>query len=415
MLLSGDDAALLTALRAGFPGDLPQRLLVAVSGGGDSLALLHLLHRLLGPERLEAATVDHGLRPEAAAEAFMVARHSAALAIPHTTLHWRDHEPGNLQDTARRARFRLLADHALSRGIAHVALGHTADDQAETVLMRLARASGADGLAAMRPARTQHGVTFLRPMLAMTRADLRAFLTRHDIQWAEDPSNANDSFDRIKARRLLPALAPLGIDAQTLAEVAANMARTRDALDHTTAAAARAVATVEGGAIAIDPAGLADLPEEIARRLILHALCWLSGTTYAPRRAPLDHLLDAARTGQPATLAGVQLVSYRHRAWLCREPAAVAQLRARPDEPWDTRWRLAGGHLEGTHIAALGETGLRQCPDRQAITLPRPALLSSPALWRGETLLAAPLAGHPNGWQATGADMEAFQSAIITH
>lgn len=131
------------------------------------MALLSLLHRLSAAAgtHLEAVTVDHGLRPEAAEEAVFVARYAGTLGLRHETLRWRGWDgQGNLQNAAREARYRLMADWAERRGLPCVALGHTADDQAETVLMRLARRAGVDGLSAMAPRSDRHGITWLRPL-----------------------------------------------------------------------------------------------------------------------------------------------------------------------------------------------------------------------------------------------------------
>jgi tRNA(Ile)-lysidine synthase len=133
---------LTSDLRARLPERLPERLGIAVSGGGDSIALMHLLHRIASDEgvALFAATVDHGLRAESADEARTVAKQAAALGIPHDTLRWQGWDgAGNLQDHARQARYALLKEWAKRNDISAIALGHPADDQAETLLMRLAR------------------------------------------------------------------------------------------------------------------------------------------------------------------------------------------------------------------------------------------------------------------------------------
>ena len=158
--------------REGFPA----RLGVAVSGGSDSLALLHLLHDRIRTG-LAAVTVDHRLRPESASEALHVARLCERLGVPHDVLQrtgWDGR--GNLQDQARRSRTSLIADWARSCGIEAVALGHTADDQAETVLMRLARAAGVDGLSGMAPRHAQEGIEWHRPLLTCGREALREVL-----------------------------------------------------------------------------------------------------------------------------------------------------------------------------------------------------------------------------------------------
>lgn len=207
---------------------VPVRLGVAVSGGGDSLALLHLMHdwaRANGSD-LRAVTVDHGLRAAAPGEAAQVARLCADLGLPHDTLHWTGwDQSGNLQAEARRARYRLMAGWARGHDLQAVALGHTLDDQAETVLMRLARGSGVDGLSAMAGRRDDLGMRWLRPLLAIRRDDLRAFLSGLGVDWVDDPSNADTRFDRIKTRQALAQLAGLGIDAEGLADTATGWDR----------------------------------------------------------------------------------------------------------------------------------------------------------------------------------------------
>ena len=157
----------------------PLSLGVAVSGGGDSMACLDLMlwHGAELGFPVEAVTVDHGLRTGAKDEIALVAAYCAARGVPHSVLEWRWDGAGNLQAEARSARYRLIADWAMGRGVDQVALGHTRDDVAETFLMRLARASGVDGLAAMERRFERGGVVWLRPMLALGRSDLREYLT----------------------------------------------------------------------------------------------------------------------------------------------------------------------------------------------------------------------------------------------
>ncbi|WP_114967069.1 tRNA lysidine(34) synthetase TilS, partial [Alkalilacustris brevis] len=190
------------------PGDDAPGLGVAVSGGGDSVALLLLVADWAAARgvRLRAVTVDHGLREGAAQEAEAVARLCAELGIGHDILRWQGWDgQGNLQDAARRARQGLIAGWARDHGLAAVALGHTRDDQAETVLMRLARGAGVDGLSGMAPLRLAVGLAWLRPLLDVGRAELRALLRARGVPWAEDPSNEDARFQRVRARRALEA------------------------------------------------------------------------------------------------------------------------------------------------------------------------------------------------------------------
>jgi len=271
---------LRSELRARLPEKLPPRLGVAVSGGGDSVALMHLLHQIAQREGLElyAATVNHGLRPEAATEAERVVEQAARLDIPHETLVWQGWDrSGNLQDQARQARYGLLTEWAHRNSIAAIALGHTADDQAETVLMRLGRAAGVTGLSGMPDTREYKGLTLLRPMLRVSRQALRDYLSEIGVDWIDDPSNHDLRFDRIKAREALASLDTLGISAKSLARVAENLAQAREALALYTQESAREVAVTDGGDICFSRNGFTALPNEIQRRLLVGCIAWIAG------------------------------------------------------------------------------------------------------------------------------------------
>ncbi|MCP1167455.1 tRNA lysidine(34) synthetase TilS, partial [Limimaricola sp. ASW11-118] len=259
---------------------------LAVSGGGDSMALLHALAPMARDRGIavRVATVDHGLRDGARAEAERVARDCAILGLPHEILDWTGWEGrGNLQDAARRARRALLTDWARRHGLEAVALGHTLDDQAETVLMRLARGSGVDGLSAMSPIRHEDGLVWLRPFLGLRRAALRDWLSERGLGWDEDPSNADPRFQRVRARAALRDLAPLGIDAQGLADTAQRMAMAREALEAPAADLSRRALRLRAGAVEIDAALLGRAPEETRLRLVSAAIGWIAGRAYRPR------------------------------------------------------------------------------------------------------------------------------------
>jgi len=395
------------ALRAHFGAAPPARLGVAVSGGSDSLALLYLLHDWQGGggPALRVATVDHGLRPEAGAEAAQVARLCAGLGIGHDILRWDGAAArGNLPDAARRARYRLLAGWARRHDLMDVAIGHTADDLAETFLMRLARGAGVDGLAAMRARWEAEGVAFHRPLLTLGRDDLRDHLRARGVAWADDPTNDDPAYDRTRARAALAVLGPLGLGAGTLASAAIRLRAARTALGACARHAARQIAHLEGGDLLWRRDAFADLPDEIARRLLLAGIAWMTGRDYPPRGAAMVAFLDAARAGRRMTLQGCVLSTGRDHLRLAREYRAVAGLRAPAGAVWDGRWRASGGRGRATAatvatVAALGAAGLRACPDWRAGGLPHASALASPGLWRGATLIAAPLAGWSEGWR----------------
>ncbi|WP_081852965.1 tRNA lysidine(34) synthetase TilS [Bosea sp. 117] len=252
-------------------------VLLAVSGGPDSTALLLLAARWRtaradGPA-LYVATVDHGLRAGARAEAEAVGTLAARLGMPHAILDWEGEKPmSGLQEAARDARYALLADHAHTVGASAIATAHTADDQAETVLFRLLRGSGLAGLAGIPAARPLDGLTLLRPLLGIGKAELTATCRAAGIAFAEDPSNRDERFARVRLRAsLLPALAAAGLDADGFARLAERMARADAALEAATdAAAARLLA--EGPVFRLPRAAFAELPAEIALRLLGRAI-----------------------------------------------------------------------------------------------------------------------------------------------
>ena len=394
------------------------RLGVAVSGGGDSMALLHLLADC-APKHgvvLEAATVDHGLRSGSAAEADFVANACEALDCHHETLRWEDWDGrGNLQAAAREARYRLLAGWAGRRGLDLVALGHTMDDQAETFVMRLAREAGVDGLAAMETTFTRGGVTFWRPALPLARAELRDYLLRHNVAWCEDPSNEDEGFDRVKARKALALLDEIGIDAGKLWGVALNMSSASAALKQITRDKAAEIAREEAGDLVIDRSALLRQPQEITRRLLAQALVWVSGAAYPPRREALFDLWRALLREGNHTLHGCLITVDHGSVRVAREHAAVQDLCTGCDGLWDGRWRVAGPFEEGDELRALGEA-VSTCPDWRNTGLPRSSLMASPAVWRGDALIAAPIAGLSGGFSAEIAHPQGhFAASVLSH
>lgn len=258
-------------------------LVLAVSGGPDSVALMWLAARwrrslARGPE-LTVVTVDHGLRPEAAREAREVKRLAAELELTHRTLRWRGPKPTTgLPAAAREARYRLLAQAARSAGASHVLTAHTRDDQAETLLMRLLRGSGIAGLSAMARLTTRDGLVLARPLLDVPKSQLVATLKRARIGFADDPTNRDSAFTRSRLRALLPQLAAEGGDACTLVRLSARLARANAAVEVLTDGAERFLRLRDRGDApqpnvrSFEAAAFATLPEEVRLRLLLRAI-----------------------------------------------------------------------------------------------------------------------------------------------
>lgn len=211
-------------------------VVAAVSGGPDSMALMVALARwrALAADRPQiiVATVDHGLRPEAAQEAGMVGREASRLGLPFRLLRWQGDKPdAGIQEAARNERYRLLIDLCRREEVDALLTAHTLNDQAETVLMRLARGSGLSGLRGMETCRMRDGFRHLRPLLGFSKQRLVASCNAWDIPFVEDPSNDSDHYTRVRWRKLLPVLAREGLDAARLGGFAGRIARADEALE----------------------------------------------------------------------------------------------------------------------------------------------------------------------------------------
>jgi tRNA(Ile)-lysidine synthase len=287
-------AKALAAAGGPAPGD---GVAVAVSGGADSLALLHALRVLAGPRdwRLAVLTVDHGLRPGSAADAAFVADHAKALGLPARVLtltpaDLEAHRPAGPEAAARAARYAALWPAADALDCHWLATGHTLDDQAETVLLQLLRGAGPDGLAGM----SVRSERLLRPLLDVRRAQTRACCAAAGLPWREDPTNATGTPLRNRVRRqLLPLLEDLRPGATTtLARTATLAADERAWLDPLVTAT---LATIVGpGGIALDADALADLPVALGRRVVREVARRAEVTV--PDAATCDRVLGLATT-----------------------------------------------------------------------------------------------------------------------
>ena len=389
---------------------------VAVSGGSDSLALLLLAHEDFTPHSIQivAMTVDHTLRSESRAEAERVAAICKSLGIEHRLLTWQRPEVtcGNLSNAAREARYRLMQEACTAEGIRHLLTGHTLDDQAETVLMRLARGSGVDGLSAIAPSTQRGSLTLKRPLLAVARDDLRQYLRAMGQDWIDDPTNDDDSYDRIKARKMFAALEPLGLTKQRLSTTARIMGMARDALEAQAGAPNDVWDWSELGFASTDSAEFWTLPAEIKLRRVAGALNMLTGATYRPRLKALEESLSNLQRGKAQTLHGCVIRDGRGKVTIMREPNALSEppRTAKSIENWDNRFKIATEFAPESDltIAALGEAGLRQIPkDHKGLTREwqdayHAVKQTTPGLWRGDVLVSAPLAAwsaDPDGPQ----------------
>ena len=318
-------------------------LVLAVSGGADSTALLYLLARWRKRHKpspkLHAVTIDHGLRPQSRSEASGVKRIAAQLGVVHRTMRWAGKKPlTGLQEKARAERYRLLLAAAHKAGARCVITAHTLDDQAETVLFRLARGSGLAGIGAM--ARVSHAgfhgpvmrgargsPALVRPLLGVAKARLVATLHAAGIAHVEDPSNADPRFARVRWRKLAPVLAAEGLTAARLVQLARRVRRNEAAIEAVvTAAFDRLGWRPQAWTIAFDARGLRDVPAEIALRLIGRAASEVGdeGPVELGKLESLcESLADALDRSSPRfrqTLAGAMVSLQRDRLIVERAP-----------------------------------------------------------------------------------------------
>lgn len=391
-------------------------IVLAVSGGADSMALMLLATRWLAgadAPTVVVATVDHGLRDGSAEEARWVGGEARALGLPHHILRWEGPKPRTgLQDAAREARYGLLEGLAgrldLPRPVG-IAVAHHLDDQAETLLMRLARGSGIDGLAAMQRRRPLglSGFEIVRPLLDFPKSRLVATLQANGVGWREDPSNADRSFERIRVRQALTAAAALGLSADAVAASARRLGRAKAALDQMTDRLLADAIDVHGGAYAtIDAAAFDDAPAELRLRLLQRVVARFGGDAGAPRLIRLETLAErlAAAGEMSATLGGCHLRRWKGTIVAVREPGRrglpIVELPPGGSTIWDGRFRIEAveGAPSGITVRAPRQEELAGFPalsaprgkSKAAWPLPLRVMLTLPGFWRGGRLIGMP-------------------------
>jgi tRNA(Ile)-lysidine synthase len=383
----------------------------------------HWLDRTGRNLAVTVVTVDHGLRPESKQEAAFAGEHARQLGFAHTTVEWTGDKPrAGIQAAARRARYDLLASHALSSGSACIVTAHTEDDQAETLLMRLRRGSGVDGLAAMAPISERNGVAIVRPLLGFSKGRLVAYLRAAAIPFIRDPSNNNAAFERVRLRHASKALAAAGITPSSLAMTAARLSRSRDALVTITEDFLDRhlqVTHLAQGKISLG--AFEALPNDIALRALGRILSLIGGAGQPPRLMRLEHLFANLKFGKgEITLGGCIMVAASGTLNFYREPGRQ-KVKPMPFEPgakkvWDGRFILAFASIDDSSMTVrqLGAEGWlfykKSMTERGLpITATRLAALTTPSLWKGNRLMCAPLLSYsePMGDASTGQPAEA--------
>jgi len=356
--------------------DAAEHIAVAVSGGGDSMALTLLLKGWCDKRniKLTALTVDHGLRENSAAEAQQVSKWLSELKIDHNILGWHGDKPKtNIQDEARKARYMLLGEWCAGHNIQYLFLAHHREDQAETFLIRLFRGSGIDGLSAMEKMTLFPGTHYkknfpvlCRPLLDVPKEKLIEVLSEQSQQWIEDPSNQDIKYTRIQIRELLRSSEIEGLDADRLSKTARRMRRVRSLLEEmTTSAVSDYVNYNEFGFASVNKNFINELHEEITLRLLSTVIKTVSGSPYPPRHKKLEALYGKLQDQdfQGQTLAGSMIfMDGNNEIIFAREVSAIRQsvhLESGASLLWDNRFILRTSNASGT-VMALNEDNLKK-------------------------------------------------------
>lgn len=338
---------------------------LAVSGGPDSLALMLLAQRWAADggnrPRLVIYSLDHGLRPEAADEVGMVLTLAAKLGLEARGLAWTDEKPtSGVQEAARQARYRLIGEAMKGDGASLLLTAHHRGDQAETVLMRLAHGSGIEGLKGMTPMSTVEGVRVFRPLLEVEQSSLAALVQAAGLSPAQDPSNEDPSYERVRWRRLLPMLAEEGLDSAALSRFALRMAEADQALSQMADAAFAELVTLDGfGAASLPHQAFDALSPAIGRRLLGRVLNIVGGRQKPRALGQVERLYDQVAAGdlpRAATLLGAVVRLKGGALTVSREPGRVlpgdVSLPPGQQVVWDQRFLISNVSDDAALVAS---------------------------------------------------------------
>lgn len=327
---------------------------LAVSGGADSLALMVLVRRwlrdLAKPPAVYVYSVDHGLRPEARAEVAMVVDEAERLGFAARALSWDGVKPATgVQEAARLARYGLIGQAMAADGAEVLLTAHHINDQAETVLMRLAHGSGLDGLSGMQPFSRVEDVPIFRPLLGVDPKVLRAVVEAEGLVPAEDPSNSDPHYERVRWRRALPKLAELGLDADALFRFSERAAQAEEALAITARISFDEIVRLDGfGAAEIDAGQFDSVPKAIADRILARVLRIVGGQQKPRALSVVERLREALVAGDVSktrTVLGCVVRNASGVISVAREPGRTTLPKMRLDPQtefvWDERFVIA--------------------------------------------------------------------------
>lgn len=392
------------------PFERRPHIAVGVSGGADSMALVLLIDGWARPlgGRVTALIVDHDLRPESADEAATVSRRLSGLGIDSRILCWQhDNSRSAIQERARAGRYQVMEQFCKDNGVLHLATAHHADDQTETMLMRLQRGSGTDGLAGIPATRELTWCRIIRPFLGVRKQTLIHYLRSRRVEWVEDSSNANPAYERSRVRHLISSE---GINAEGYAVSAARYARLREAVDVAVSKWLALNAKLSRfGYLQLDYLRLFEAPEDIRLRVLSRAATVIGGKVHPPAIASIERLENNLQRGKPSTLSGVIFRQHDDQLIACREARNLPPLThiSARHLRWDGRFQIDTGEYTGkeTDLLAGSLHVLPFCevpdPDKNGIggeawfsELPHQARLSLPVFRIGDEFLLM----EPGAW-----------------
>lgn len=383
------------------------RIACAVSGGVDSMALLLLLAQWCqhSGHELLILTVDHGLRSGSSEEAEAVMRQARLLGLKGRILRWQGGKPtGAVQEPARQARYELLSHCCREEAVLHLALAHHADDQAETLALRLQSGSGLTGLAGMSAVRYLPDLRLMRPLLGIPKSRLKATMRRHEQEWSEDPSNRDERYRRVRYRAVLGAGDAGKELTRTFLSTSGVLGRLRAWSEAETARQlARTVEFHSAGYALVHDAVLQDVPDWLWHGIWARLLRTVGGAAYSVRKATLDEARAFLQQNRrmPETVGRCKLKDLG-AGWLLvmREPVGLPNVALEPGESltWDGRFRFVRlpdcPDQEAVTVRGLGEHEAarlsRSVPSLQIYRMPRVTWASFPAVFCLDGLLAVP-------------------------
>ena len=381
---------------------------LAVSGGGDSIALLTLASKwaLNNDVSIKVITVNHNLRKESKDEAIFTSNYTKKLGHEHNILEWKKtSKKGNLQSEASLARKQLISNWAKKNHINTVLFAHTLDDQVETILMRFARGSGVDGLTGMQKSKNIYGINWVRPLLGIQRSELRTYLQDDKITWVEDRTNQDKRFLRVQVRDVITELKQIGINTNLLINTSSRMINAKKVLnDVAKEASKKCIILKKYGDIVVNKDILFSYREDTFLRILAGIIRGISGNLYRPRYKELLNFVDALgqKKFKAITLSGVLARAITEKKIAFRRepsyPNFINELYAKK-VIWDGRWLINISKRLKVHekIGPLGNEGYQQIKNDIVRFNSVESLLCTPTLFSKDIVISNPILNYGKG------------------